>query len=70
MSNYKGFRMVEATRLANGNVQRIALTRWMTREDAFAFARLRIGGGTVESKRGVLYSIVNNYNDHAKSWGF
>ena len=69
MSNYKGFRMVEATRLANGNVQRIALTRWMTREDAFSFAR-NSGGGTVESKRGAFYSIVNNYNDHAKSWGF
>ena len=39
MSNYKGFRMVEVSRSANGNVQSNAVTRWMTKEDAFAFAR-------------------------------
>ena len=69
MSDYKGFRMVEANRLANGNVQSKPLTRWMTREDAFAFAR-NSGGGTVQSRRGVFYSIVVNYNAHAESWGF
>ena len=61
--------MVEAKRLANGNVQRKPLTRWMTREDAFTFAR-NVGGGTVESRRGVFYSIVVDHNAHARSWGF
>ena len=69
MSDYKGFRMVEAKRLANGNVQRKPLTRWMTREDAFTFAR-NVGGGTVESRRGVFYSIVVNYNAHMVEMGF
>lgn len=69
MSNHKGFRMVEVSRSINGNVQSKALTRWMTREDAFAFAR-NSGGGTVQSKRGVFYSIVNNYNLHAQEMGF
>ena len=68
MSDYKGYRMVEVTRLANGNLQRKALTRWMTREDAFAFAR-NSGGGTVESRRGVCYSIYVSPNAHAHpSW--
>lgn len=69
MSEYKGFRMVEVTRLANGNRQRKALTRWMSKADAFAFAR-NSGGGTVESRRGVCYSIVVDHNAHARSWGF
>lgn len=69
MSDYKGYRMVEVTRLANGNRQRKALTRWMTREDAFAFARNR-GGGTVESRRGVFYSIYCCANHHMIEMGF
>ena len=69
MSDFKGYRVVTATRLANGNVQSKALTRWMTREDAFAFAR-NSGGGTVQSKRGVFYSIVVDHNRHAQEWGF
>ena len=69
MSDYKGFRMVEVSRSINGNVQSKALTRWMTREDAFAFAR-NSGGGTVQSRRGKFYSIVVNYNLHAKEMGF
>ena len=69
MSDYKGYRVVNASRLANGNVQSKALTRWMTREDAFAFAR-NSGGGTVQSKRGVFYSIVTDYNAHAIEMGF
>jgi hypothetical protein len=69
MSGYKGFRMVEVSRSINGNVQSKALTTWMPREDAFAFAR-NSGGGTVQSRRGRFYSIVVNYNDHAKSLGF
>ena len=66
---YKGFRMVSVNRLASGQVQRIPLTRWMAREDAFAYAR-NVGGGTVESRRGVFYSIVVDHNRHAKEWGF
>ena len=69
MSGYKGFRMVEVSRSTNGNVQSNAVTRWMTKEDAFAFAR-NSGGGTVQSRRGRFYSIVVNYNQHAKEWGF
>lgn len=69
MSDYKGFRMVEVSRSINGNVQSKALTRWMTREDAFAFAR-NSGGGTVQSRRGRFYSIVVDHNRHAKEWGF
>ena len=69
MSDYKGFRMVEVSRSINGNVQSKPLTRWMTREDAFAFAR-NSGGGTVQSRRGKFYSIVVNYNLHAQEMGF
>lgn len=69
MSNYAGYRVVKVNRLANGNVQSKAVTRWLPREEAFAFAR-NSGGGTVQSRRGVFYSIVVDRNRHAQEWGF
>lgn len=69
MSNYAGYRVVKVNRLTNGNIQSKAVTRWLPREEAFAFAR-NSGGGTVQSRRGKFYSIVVNYNLHAQEMGF
>lgn len=71
---FKGYRVVHVATMHNGNTDRTSLTRWMTKGDAFAFARTLEGteNGTVqvESKRGALYTVVVDHNRYAQAMGF
>lgn len=71
---FKGYRVVHVATMFNGNTDRSPLTRWMSKADAFAFARTLKGDERgrvhVESKRGALYGIVVDHNVHAQAWGF
>lgn len=71
---FKGYRVVHVATMHNGNTDRSALTRWMTKADAFSFARTLEGTEDgivrVESKAGRLYTVVVDHNRYAKAMGF
>lgn len=71
---FKGYRVVHVATMFNGNTDRSPLTRWMTKADAFSFARTLQGAedGTVrvESKSGALYTVVVDHNRYAQAMGF